>query len=58
MPLARGLFVSTGKELVAADRGYWADGAIGPSLRWGDGNFEDRCINSKIDIYRRFVNLF
>jgi len=58
MPLARG-FVSTDKAvLVTADRGYWADGAIGPSLRWGDGNFEDRCVNSKIDIYRRFVNLF
>jgi len=37
MPLARG-FVFTGKAvLVTADRGYWADGAIGPSLRWGDG---------------------
>ena len=35
----------------------WTTGAIGPSLRWGDGNFEDRCVNSKIDIYRRFVNL-
>jgi hypothetical protein len=31
--------------------------AIGPSLRWGDGNSGDGCVISKIDIYRRFVNL-
>jgi hypothetical protein len=29
----------------------WTTGAIGPSLRWGDGNFGDGCVISKIDIY-------
>ena len=32
-------------------------GAIGPSLRWGDGNFGGGCVDPEIDIYRRFVNL-
>jgi hypothetical protein len=32
-------------------------GAIGPSLRWGDGNFGDGCVDPEIDIYRLFANL-
>jgi hypothetical protein len=35
----------------------WTTGAIGPSLRWGDGNFGDGCVDPEIDIYRLFANL-
>ena len=32
-------------------------GAIGPSLRWGDDNFGDGCIDPEIDMYRLFTKL-
>jgi hypothetical protein len=51
----------TGEECIQAGAHHvcmgWTTGAIGPSLRWGDGNFGDGCVDPEIDIYRLFANL-